>query len=361
MNKDEQTYHLINDYLNGELQGSELDKFKANLKEDHALQKKLASQRQIIQAIKTSREQELKLFLRTSIANKNNPTLRPKLTFILVFIAAIALISVVISTLKPFKKTTRPLTTKQEIEKKNTPQRSKKVVDLTELDTTAGANQMSADTQALELELAPFHTDSGEVSAEIPTDIKTNPSEEEEKEEEKNSNASSDNNQTIGNKYSGQPQESIKTEKSEKIDDEIIVRSDELIDKKIFSVHDVDMYYTNNVVKTNDEAKPQNNAEPEKFSNKATENEVNTQITNAAKREITVEYWKSVVNYIGYQYNGRVVKLYGLDKQKKLIFKELDNRLYTMLDGKYYFLKKNSEYNRLIEVTNSTLLNVLRE
>ena len=67
---DENTYHLINDYLDGSLRGRALDKFKAELKTDSALQEAVAEQQVIIAAIESAREQELKSYLNQNLSKK---------------------------------------------------------------------------------------------------------------------------------------------------------------------------------------------------------------------------------------------------------------------------------------------------
>jgi hypothetical protein len=82
---------------------------------------------------------------------------------------------------------------------------------------------------------------------------------------------------------------------------------------------------------------------------------------NVKIRNIEVEFWKSIVNFKGYQYDGSKVKLYGIDQTKALNFKELDDRLYVSIEDNNYYLEKNTKYNRLVLVTNPTLLKVLNE
>ena len=59
MNSQEQTYHLINQYLNGELTGRALDNFKAKLK-DPEFEKEVLLQTQLVSAIEAVRKEELK-------------------------------------------------------------------------------------------------------------------------------------------------------------------------------------------------------------------------------------------------------------------------------------------------------------
>ena len=71
MKIDQKTYELINLYLSGELSGRSLDAFKARLKKEADLKKKVQFQKALIDGINEVRSQELKKFITDNVSNKN--------------------------------------------------------------------------------------------------------------------------------------------------------------------------------------------------------------------------------------------------------------------------------------------------
>lgn len=360
VNTDEQTYHLINDYLGGELKGRELDKFKTELRENSALQETVARQQQIIQAIQTVRESEIKKFLRDKTAKKKGIPLSLKLKTMLATAAVITFFAVAIFILKPFSTANKPVFTQQKIDEKNILPRSQKVADLAVVDSATNANQQP-ETQILALDIASAPADDEQTPPEILNN--TAPTSPQQEQVASNNDAGTDGDNIEENKATAndEQKESRSAEKPVEIDDIIIVRSDEMLYKKAFAVYAVDLDFTEDKKQGSslDKQKIEVSKDYSDAENKVTDEEAPMPATT--KRKITVEYWKSVVNYRGYQYNGALVKFYGIDHQQKLLFKELDDRLYTEIEGKHFFLEKNTKYNRLVEVTNPTLLKILRE
>jgi hypothetical protein len=71
MKIDQKTYDLINLYLSGELSGRSLDAFKARLKKEDDLKKKVQLQKALIDGINEVRSQELKKIITDNVSNKN--------------------------------------------------------------------------------------------------------------------------------------------------------------------------------------------------------------------------------------------------------------------------------------------------
>lgn len=363
----EETYHQINEYLSGELKGRSLDKFKAELKENSTLQEAVASQKLIIESIEIAREKELKTFLSKAVNKKGIIAIHPKLRIALASAAVIALLAVAIISLEPLLQQNKP-TTAREKATNDVDKSTKNLLDNTLDDSTTIANQVTTiDSQTLAIVETPTQ-EQLLLDAELLEDYKTDESEIQKESEFVDTEENTDdldgiekdkavNNATLSTaKKANNNAKTIST-----TDSDIVVRSDELLRKKSFPVYAVALdSRAINLDETSVEAKGKETRK-ERKAREAAEDAPEAKPASTISRNINVEYWKSVVNYKGYQYNGTQVKLYGVDQQKPLKFNELDNRLYVQLDGKNYFLEKNAKYNRLVEVTNPSLLKVLNE
>jgi hypothetical protein len=368
MSIDEQTYHSIDAYLSGELQGRKLDLFKAELKTNKELQKAVTLQEAIIKAINTNRETELKAYLNSNVNGKKIIALNPKWRIALVSAAAIALLAVIILTLSPLlsdKGTTTAQKSKTPSEQPDKSGNSEHInIKLSEEKAT------KIDTQTLAV-VAPPAVQELQIDEDI-EDYKTDPSEEMDMAVEEEM-ASDDESEKYSENTLGKERviEKATTTANAPIaaktkDADLIVRSDELLGSKSYSVYAVALnlkpaIQLSDIQIESTRQSRRDRKEAKKSNEDAAETEDYTAPASIASRAVKVEYWKSVVNYKGYQYNGSQVKLYGIDQQKGLEFKELDNRLYVKLDGKQYFLEKNEKYNRMTVVTNPTLLKVLNE
>jgi hypothetical protein len=361
MTMDEQTYHSIDAYLSGELQGRKLDEFKAELRTNEDLQESVTIQEKIISAVNAERDKELKEYL-IEKTRKKVLQIAPIYRTWMLTAAAIALLIVAAITLIPYINTTPeknttaiPLPQK----KKTTDSKVYEPAPLQETETT------TVDTQTLAIAKVPDDTEPEDenVILEIEDEDEfTEPLAEQNSgdmitsvtETDKTTDALKINTPVIKNIPPDQP---ITIQKSTDIE----VRGDELLASRRFTVPGIEPNFSIDATRL-DERQKDSATGKKKDENKniSTERENVTDYA-ATSREVEVEYWKSVVNYKGYQYDGTKVKLYGIDTTKTLSFKELDSRLYLKSEGKQYYLEKNKKYNRLVEVTNPTLLKVLND
>ena len=372
MSVNEETYHTINSYLSGDLQGRALDKFKIDLKNDATLQEAIATQRSIVKAIETAREKELKSFITSEVSKNKANTLHPKVRVALASAAAIAILAVAIFTLAPMEQKGNTSSTQEE-QKIAPPEASgtTKAPDTTLENTEITKQEITqVDTQTLAkvepvpiLELAP--------DEEAIEDYEMNTNEMDTVEESLAFDLEEDiadkaNRYNINEKPATPATTPSTVGKAITKDADLIVRSDELLGKKPYPVYAAELNPRDRtinmeevIVQSNDklsrkEKKAENKKEQEVEDNSST-------IRSIVIRDIVAEYWLSIVNYKGYQYDGTHVKLYGIDQLVSLQFVELDNRLYMKINGEQYFLEKNAQYNRLTQVTNPTLLKVLNE
>lgn len=357
---EEQLYEQIDAYLSGELQGRALDKFKAELKEDKKLQDAVALQRAILVVLKEERESELKAYIHSE-THKSAYTLTPRVKIILSTAAAIALLAAVSITLLPYLKGDKDTATQAEnttrSQKQDTPQEKDKI---TEIDTQTLALQ---DVKVPEPNIIePPVEDVPIANAEENVESEIN-----ELEEELDDAVKYRNDSALETKEDIDPTETKsiitnETSKSLLKDTDILVKSDEILSTQNYPVYavalDIDeVSVTKPSIRLSDSQLDKKISDVSEAETESTESIPKPTITRVLK----VEYWKSVVNYKGYQYDGTKVKLYGVDPASTISFQELDSRLYIKMNDKNYYLEQNQKYNRLVEVTNPTLLKVLNE
>jgi hypothetical protein len=332
---DEKKYHRINDYLSGELQGTALDKFRIDLKNSTELQEAVALQEAIIGAINQHREAELRAFI--SKKNKAKSTSGTKVIVLqkgvklaLASAAAVALLVAGYFTIAPYNQDLKMDT----VFKKDTKENS----------NSEGLKRNDSDDQVSETQTLAISED--KPTEEI-SEQETNESPSLEKEEE-----------TTEDDYSDDAPLKEDADLAEELDG---IKTDKLLSNRNYTVSRVSPTFsavtetTSSVKDAKEKAKPQNDAKVTEEKVAASDNK------KVVTKTVSVEYWKSVVNFKGYKYDGNKVQLYGISESKPLVFKELDDRLYVRIDGKQYYIEPNSTHKRLTEVTNTTLLNVLND
>lgn len=357
---DEKTYHLIDAYLNGELLGRKLDAFKAQLKEDTELQQAVSTQKAIIAAIENSREKELKALM-TKGTSARVVAMSPKSKFAMATAATVALLAVaaiyIIPTFNNKAETADATVENTESEEPIT------FVDSEQKgDSNYRANELEdtkVDTQTLAVVMPEEKAIVPPMPEVVTTDIESvydydGAQEDDAIEEEATDDIAKDIVKTETNSITQAP--------TQDANDQIL--KDELIGSKAFTVLSLSPSFESenlSEVSVQTTSKRKKSRAEKKAQKEAAENATRADNTSTTTRGIKVEYWKSPVNYKGYKYNGATVQLYGVTQDKNLAFKELDSRLYIKMDGKQYYLGNNKTHQRLVEVTNPTLLKVLNE
>ena len=349
---DEKTYHLINDYLNGDLQGTTLDIFKSRLKSEKDLRKAVSEQKVIIAALYTVREQELRDILKSDTKKTKVIGIGQYLKTAGLAAAAIAILMVAFFGIRPYITDRADTNTAQESKAK--PQQTlEKPKPITEDSILIADNPAiettTIDTQTLAL-LEPISL------------VEKTPEEEDAMEDSETLEENDISEMELENAVV--PKKSTANAPSTSADLDVVVKSDQLLTSQSFVVTTISPIFKeeNKDILQNDDAQSStrylktNRGKEDVDAPEAEEYKVAYK-----NRSISVEYWNSVVNYTGYKYTGQKVQLYGIDQKAALKFKELDNRLYVQIKGAQYFLEKNNKYNRLIEVINPTLLKVLNE
>jgi hypothetical protein len=340
--EDQKRYHLIDNYLSGDLQGTELDKFKIALKNSKALRQQVALQSAVIDEISKHREAELRAIIsKENSSSIKTISVKSNIRTVLSMAASIALflLTYIYFVQEQPTKNNKSLTEKQPTEVKSSTTLKKKKVTAKEPPLLA-TNKIPAPEMEMTVE---EYSDFDNLLEKELLPTENNAERDETKE--------------------------IITAKSE----EFVVERDELLASKIFSLQSLDNIVNN----TYDETGLKENSLKATTSKAVNKTEITLEDASVLKKDkqhtpseeikipqtkkLDVEYWKSVVNFKGYIYDGNKVQLYGIPQNKLLIFKELDNRIYLKMDSKYYFIEKNKTYKRLSEVSNPTLLNILND
>ena len=350
---DEKTYHLINDYLNGDLQGTTLDIFKSRLKSEKDLRKAVSEQKVIIAALYTVREQELRDILKSDTKKTKVIGIGQYLKTAGLAAAAIAILMVAFFGIRPYITDRADTNTAQESKAK--PQQTlEKPKPITEDSILIADNPAiettTIDTQTLAL-LEPISL------------VEKTPEEEEDAMEDSETLEENDISE-MELETAVVPKKSTANAPSTSADLDVVVKSDQLLTSQSFVVTTISPIFKeeNKDILQNDDAQSStryvktNRGKEDVDAPEAEEYKVAYK-----NRSISVEYWNSVVNYTGYKYTGQKVQLYGIDQKAALKFKELDNRLYVQIKGTQYFLEQNNKYNRLVDVINPALLKILNE
>lgn len=98
-----------------------------------------------------------------------------------------------------------------------------------------------------------------------------------------------------------------------------------------------------------EDAKPESEVASEPSSTAA-------KITN---RPISVQFWSSPVNFKGYKYNGQTLLLYGVDPSENIEFKEYGNQLYLKRGNQYYIINLANDYKKFTRLTNTAVIKEL--
>jgi len=336
----EKTYHLIDDYLSGKLVGRKLDSFKAELKASEKLQEQVAIQQAIIETLEESRKAELKEYLAANVS-KGGISYIPNLASAL---GAAAMISMLVAAYFIIDFVVDKRT--DNIVKENTSKYPKK--DTSIEDTKLFIDSLANDTQTLAISELPDVTN--EIEPPSPPELKI-------VEEMEMDDVDLDFDEMVEEEV---PVFKPEGKAAPASTDNVEVKRDIKLSSKTYVIRSL-------VPPQKEEAEVETVAKSKPKKNMESDDSVSeTIVTTTEKaplpnRSVNVEYWQSVVNYKGYNFDGKILKLYGIAAAKKLEFKELDGRIYLKLDGNNFYIEKNGNYNRLVALTNPTLLNILND
>lgn len=83
------------------------------------------------------------------------------------------------------------------------------------------------------------------------------------------------------------------------------------------------------------------------------------QYSKTTSGSVKVDFWKSVVGFEGYKFNGSMLQLYGVAPEASIHFKKFEQTLYINIAGTYFALQANNQFNKYKQVNDATLLEIL--
>ncbi|MDG1724148.1 MAG: hypothetical protein P8I11_00465 [Bacteroidia bacterium] len=367
MNIDQKTYELINLYLSGELSGPSLDTFKARLKKDNDLKKKVQLQKALIDCIKEVRSQELKKFITDNVSSKNKIN-RPLFKTGLSIAASILLILAIFFSI-------RPLINKKSTHVSSTINQDSPILS----NENSNLNQKIVNGDSIETQLKSINT---QLIAKIPApeiiikedilgDDSISDEDEIKTEIEEVEEISIPNEKVTSVEYNSEDYDLLENDSEIPIskksaENNILTYSDEIRDDSLIQK---DLFLANSNVSvrlySNIESKDSKQAialETYKASkNYEVKRSNSTKSAAVQYSTMQAEYWKSVVGFSGYKYDGNTIQLYGIIPNENIELSFLDNRLYLKKGGEYYEIKKSNKTNKFSVITNPILLKVLNE
>lgn len=366
MNIDQKTYELINLYLSGELSGPSLDTFKARLKKDDDLKKKVQLQKALIDGINEVRSQELKKFITDNVSIKNKIN-RPLFKTGLSIATSIVLILAIFFSI-------RPLINKKSIHVSSTINQDSQILS----NENSTLNQKIINGDSIETQVKFIDT---QLIVKIPApeiiikeDVLSDSISDEDEiktEIEEVEEISIPNEKVTSVEYNSEDYDLLENDSEIPIskksaENNILTYSDEIRDDSLIQK---DLFLDNSKVSvrlySNIESKDSTQTialETYKASkNYEIKNSNSTKSAAVQYSTMQVEYWKSVVGFSGYKYAGNTIKLYGIIPNENIELSSLDNRLYLKKGGEYYEIKKSNKTNKFSVITNPILLKVLNE
>lgn len=326
MNQEELTYHLINDYLNGKLQGVHLDKFKNDLKNDPEFAQQVFIQQQTIEAIKIHRKNQLK-----AILNDSSKTVYIRNEWGKKWTYASAAVVVFFISLFAVVKFLLPTTIDKPIAKEQ------------------GTSPEVNDDILIDPDNEKYATNDRETQ--IPPAPEVPIIDDSELEEDTDENIEITNGNEVA--VAVMPMEPIPSE------DEILF--EKLIASKTFNIYSVSTI----VERTESESKPKRfSLKKNEAEDDLQENSEEVYKSESKTKSLKVEFWESPINFQGYSYQSfSGLKLYGFNEGSNLQFKELDGRLYLLFNSKIYHISptKIDDHRKLTPVTQPELLNILND
>lgn len=329
MNFNEETYQLINDYFDGKLKGVHLDKFKNDLNNDKDFALQVQIQKEIIDGIKLHRKNELKQILSDSsktVYIKNEWGKKWTYASVAVVLFFMSLL-VVIKYYLP-----NNFNTASEIS--DDPSEKELTTDVfVDNDEDLYNNDESKTQKENELLLTSENTPS-EID-----DLDTLLSD---------AMAIASSSRMDSNIPESDPNEILK---------ELLIAT---------ATYPISVFIEESTTISNESSSESNGRTPKLSTKKSNmeeyqEDELQQEIKEISK-SIQVQFWESPLNYIGYTYQKhKGLSLYGINKSDNITFKELDNRLYLILNAKVYSLAltKENEHKKLSPVTQPELLKIL--
>ncbi len=344
MDKQQHIHELIDQYLNGELIGQELDKFKIRLKDDPAFLNQVQVQKAIIKSVETARRNELKAML---VDAK-----KPKKGFIIPFgnrslavaasILSLLAFGLIIKTMLPQGGEELSQADKTEQVKTEEPEENQKPVPVT--DSAQIATTFKNDEQDSMISPPPPEIAMVEVV---------------------------EDDEAIDDAR-------VLTTDSDEVDFAELKKNEDEIDGDKFKAKRDSMLGSKNVmllvvayeVQESTQTTDVKRAKKDGLFNRkskdktAKETEDAESVTTKSLKTspsfgIRVEFWESIVNFKGYKFDGKKLLLFDTPVSTPVAIKSFTNTTYLNKAGTWYMIVPNNSFNQMVRVSNAEVLKVL--
>ncbi len=308
MSMTEETFHLINTYLKGELEGESLDIFHAKLKNDESFKKAYDQQLLLIKAIENYREKELKKLLKS----QGNVEYFQNI-WSTKWVIASSLIVVFFSVTYIFielgeRKKSKPLGLDSVIEKTS---------NTSEITSPEKKTIMTEDSFVTEIVAVEENTTTKAIDSKPKIETSIPPIKEIVEEETENEDA-----------MEKTSKEDLTEPNVEK--DPLVLAEDSFLSEKNYTVSIFSL-----------------NANDARRKTKRRDNKT-VKPKNTPTQDIKIEFWKSVVNFNGYKFDANKIELYGTQPESSIEVLKNGSNYYLKLENRYYKLIPNNEFQKWI-------------
>jgi len=308
MSMTEETFHLINTYLKGELEGESLDIFHSKLKNDESFKKAYDQQLLLIKAIENYREKELKKLLKSQgnveyFQNVWSTKWVIASSFIVVFFSVTYLFIELGE-----RKKSKSLGLDSVIEK---------TTDTSEITSPEKKIIITEDSFLTEIVAVEGNTKNKAIDSKPKIETSILPIKEIVEEEIENEEAI----ETISEEDLSEPND-------EK--DPLVLATDSFLSEKYYPV-------SISFLNANDSRRKTKKRDKKTVKSK-----------NTPPQNIKIEFWKSVVNFNGYKFGANKIELYGTNPKSNIEVLNNGSNYYLKLENSYYKLIQNNEFQKWI-------------
>lgn len=329
MKIDQKTFEQINTYLSGKMQGQKLDKFKAELKKDKKLRQKVEIQRKIIDSINHVREKELKSYLEEQLFKNENLSVSKRKKIILVSICTLVFLVicflVFISSSRNHKNIHIINDNQDALVDSSMNSGTPKFLKIDSSKAKNIGSSFKIDTQNIANTIKEVVNETNDTLLLV------------KKTSLLDTLLESDTN-AITSSYHDSMSMLIQNDSATNNDN--YIEKDSLIDTRFIPIKAVRSELE---IQKNDTLKM-----------------LESEIKTGYSSHMSVEIWKSVVNFTGYIYKNNKLQLFGINILDNIQLISLEDRLYLKKNKTYYLIIEDSA-KRFIPIKNPILLDVLNE
>jgi hypothetical protein len=87
--------------------------------------------------------------------------------------------------------------------------------------------------------------------------------------------------------------------------------------------------------------------------------DLNEKVANEKHQSFNVELWESIIHFKGYKWNGKMLILYGIESFEKIQFHWVSNQLFLQRGKDYFLLKETNQFESYLKLTDQLLLDKL--